>query len=51
MLQMATLNGAKALGIEHTYGSFEKGKRPGVLLLSGIDKGMLTRQTAVKRLC
>ena len=33
ILQWATLNGAKALGIEHKYGSFEKGKKPGVVLI------------------
>lgn len=33
LLQWATLNGAKALGIQHRFGSFEKGKTPGVLLL------------------
>lgn len=34
LLQWATLNGAKALGIQEQFGSFEKGKTPGVLLLS-----------------
>lgn len=33
LLQWATLNGAKALGIQERFGSFEKGKTPGVLLL------------------
>lgn len=33
LLQFATLNGAKALNIDKQLGSFEKGKRPGVLLL------------------
>ncbi|MBO9563172.1 MAG: amidohydrolase family protein [Niastella sp.] len=33
LLQWATLNGAKALNIEEQFGSFEKGKTPGVLLL------------------
>lgn len=33
LLQWATLNGAKALGIQDRFGSFEKGKTPGVLLL------------------
>ncbi|WP_300602532.1 amidohydrolase family protein [Niabella sp.] len=31
MLPWATINGAKALQIDHRYGSFEKGKEPGVL--------------------
>lgn len=32
-LQWATLNGAKALGWDNELGSFEKGKKPGVVLL------------------
>lgn len=31
MLRWATINGAKALGMESELGSFEKGKRPGVV--------------------
>ena len=34
ILQWATLNGAQALGIEDKYGSFEKGKMPGVVLIN-----------------
>ncbi|RFM35292.1 amidohydrolase family protein [Chitinophaga silvisoli] len=37
ILQWATLNGAKALGINNRYGSFEKGKQPGVIVIT--DKG------------
>lgn len=33
LLQAATLNGAKALGMDDVLGSFEKGKKPGVILL------------------
>jgi cytosine/adenosine deaminase-related metal-dependent hydrolase len=33
LLQWATLNGAKALDMEHTLGSFEKGKMPGIVQL------------------
>jgi cytosine/adenosine deaminase-related metal-dependent hydrolase len=40
ILQWATLNGAKALGISGKYGSFEKGKTPGLML---IDEGRATR--------
>ena len=33
ILQWATLNGAKALQMDDTLGSFEKGKKPGVVLI------------------
>lgn len=35
LLTWATSNGAKALGIDHKYGSFEKGKQPGIVLIHG----------------
>ncbi|MCF6331785.1 MAG: amidohydrolase family protein [Draconibacterium sp.] len=52
LLIWATLNGAKALGIEPGFGSFQSGKKPGVNLITGIDfKNMkLTEQSTVKRL-
>jgi len=33
MLQWATLNGARALQMDNTLGSFENGKMPGVVLI------------------
>lgn len=42
ILQWATLNGAKALGIQKQYGSFEKNKKCGVVLIDGLT---------AKRLC
>ncbi|MDR2813785.1 MAG: amidohydrolase family protein [Prevotellaceae bacterium] len=47
MLRWATLGGATALGVEHIFGTFEKGKRPGVTLLSrlDLDKLKLTPET------
>ena len=33
LLQWSTLNGARALSIDDTFGRFEKGKKPGVTLL------------------
>ncbi|MCZ2298931.1 MAG: amidohydrolase family protein [Chitinophagales bacterium] len=43
VLQWATLNGAKALAMDNNLGSFEKGKTPGVVVLSN-------NYNAVKRL-
>ena len=41
LLQWATVNGAKALQIENQFGSFKKGKRPGVLQLTNmVDNGL-----------
>jgi len=33
----ATLNGATFLGLGNTLGSFEKGKKPGVVLIENAD--------------
>ena len=37
ILQWATINGAKALGIENKYGSFEKRKASEVILLNASE--------------
>jgi cytosine/adenosine deaminase-related metal-dependent hydrolase len=37
MLGWATINGARALQMNKHLGSFEKGKKPGVVLIKGID--------------
>lgn len=37
ILQWATLTGARALSIENKFGSFEKGKEPGVVLINGMN--------------
>lgn len=50
LLQWATLNGAKALQIEDRFGSFEKGKQPGVLVLKDVDNGKFTEATKVSRI-
>lgn len=50
--QWACLNGAKALKMETQLGSFEKGKKPGINLITGVDfKNMKLKETSkVKRL-
>ena len=40
-LQWATINGAKALGINKVAGSFEAGKKPGVVLLGEVSKRIM----------
>lgn len=37
LLQFATINGAKALNLENHLGSFEKGKKPGIILIEKAD--------------
>lgn len=37
MLRWATINGARALGLDTAIGTFEMGKSPGVLLLENVD--------------
>ena len=52
LLAAATLSGAEALKIESEFGSLERGKRPGILLLSNIDfKNMrLTENSIVRKI-
>lgn len=50
MLQWATLNGAKALQLDAQFGSFEKGKKPGVILINQIQYNQISEQSTVQRL-
>ena len=52
LLQWATINGAKALGIDDKYGTIEVGKRSGVICLSGVDleNFALTPRTKARRI-
>lgn len=51
LLRWATLNGAQALGFDDTLGSFEVGKKPGVLLLQGLTpEGRLMASSSARRL-
>lgn len=50
LLKWATSNGARALHMNETLGSFEKGKQPGIVLIEGADGLMLSKTTAVRRI-
>ncbi|TAH09878.1 MAG: hypothetical protein EAZ12_05635 [Sphingobacteriia bacterium] len=50
LLQWATYNGAKALNLDHQFGSFEKGKKPGVLLLNSLLLEQLHASSKINRL-
>jgi len=52
MLGWATLNGARFLKIDDTFGSFEKGKKPGIILINHIQlpDSTLSRASKAKRL-
>ena len=52
LLQWATINGAKALGVDDRYGSIEVGKRSGIVVLTGVDLEhfTLTPETKAKRI-
>ena len=52
LISWACVNGAKALHISDTFGSFDAGKKPGVNLLTGVQlKNLqLTEHTKLKRL-
>lgn len=50
ILQWATINGARALQLDQSIGSFEKGKKPGVVLIENIAELQLTQQSAARRI-
>lgn len=50
LLCWATLNGAQFLGLDQGLGSFEKGKKPGINLITGMKEGTLTPDTAIQRI-
>jgi aminodeoxyfutalosine deaminase len=47
LIQWGCLNGAKALNIDDRFGSFEKGKKPGINLITGVD----LQNLQLKRAC
>ena len=50
LLTWATINGARALQIENEFGSFEKGKKPGIVLIENTEELNLITATTSKRL-
>ena len=50
ILQWATLNGAKALNFDEELGSFEKGKKPGIVLIDDLNNLHTTKNSTAKRI-
>lgn len=51
ILGWATLNGAKALQMDKSLGSFEKGKKPGVVLIEGLtNENKAIKDTSSRRI-
>jgi aminodeoxyfutalosine deaminase len=47
VMKWATINGARALRMDDELGSFQKGKKPGVILIEGLEKTNLTSRRIV----
>jgi len=50
LLQWGTINGARALRMEKMLGSFEKGKKPGLVLIEGLENLKLDKRSSSKRI-
>ncbi len=48
LLKWATFNGAEFLGIERKFGSFENGKKPGIVLIENVDSMNMKLKTDSK---
>ncbi|MXV51737.1 amidohydrolase family protein [Pedobacter sp. HMF7647] len=49
-IKWVTLNGARFLKVDHRFGSIEKGKQPGLNLISHVNGLNLTEHSTIKRL-
>jgi cytosine/adenosine deaminase-related metal-dependent hydrolase len=50
LLGWSTINGAKALQMDKGLGSFEKGKKPGIVLIEGLsNENKVTENTSSRR--
>lgn len=50
LLKWATLNSAAALMLDNQFGSLEKNKKPGILLIGNTEEKKITHKSRVKRL-
>ncbi len=50
LLTWATLNGAQALQMNDTLGSFEPGKKPGIVLIENVKEGVIHNTSTSRRL-
>ena len=50
LLTWATINGAKALKMDDKLGSFERGKKPGIVLIENINNKKITEKSSAKRI-
>lgn len=50
LLRWATINGAKAIEMDHALGSFEKGKKPGIVCIEGITPDSLDVNAVSRRI-
>ena len=50
LLQWATSNGSRALQMDNMLGSFGKGKKPGLVLIEGVEDLKLKKDAKAKRI-
>jgi len=50
LIKWATFNGAEFLKIDDQFGSFEVGKKPGILNICNVKNGKITKDSTIKRL-